>query len=130
MAALDTVPVKTEVRDLVMIAGSFAPNGGSAVDATTRRGLGFSVARTSAGLFTVTLNAKMKFASLVSGNCTLQQTTATDLKAQLGDVDLSARTIKIRLLAVATETDLAANANNRIHFLFLLRNSKNFPTRG
>ena len=47
-------PVRTLVRELIPIVGSFAPNSSSAVSGSSRKGLGWSVARTSAGLFTIT----------------------------------------------------------------------------
>src|SRR3990172_8848091 len=40
--------------EYVVVKGSFAPNGGSAIDATKNKGRGFSVARTGAGLFLIT----------------------------------------------------------------------------
>lgn len=112
----------------VVIAGSFAPNGTSAVAASSREGCGFTVARTSAGLFTITLADK--FTALISATATAQLTTAADIVAQIGPVDLSAKTVQIRTLAVAVETDVAAAAGNRINFVLVLNSSNASRRRG
>lgn len=112
----------------VVIAGSFAPNGSSAVSASSREGCGFTVARTSAGLFTITLADK--FTALISATATTQLATAADMTAQVGDVDLSAKTIQVRTLVGATETDIAADAGNRVNFVLVLNSSNASRRRG
>lgn len=124
-----TVP-RTLVREEVHFSGSFAPNGSSAVAGTSRKGLGWSVARTSAGLFTITFDEGCTFASLQSAIATVQLTTAADMTAQIGPVSLSARTVQIRTLVGATETDIAAAAGNRINFHIVFRNSAAKPEYG
>jgi hypothetical protein len=107
-------------KGVVMLQGSFAPAGTGAP--TTVRGKGFSVARTSAGLFTVTLQDK--YQHLISGDIQIQLATGADLKGQFGAIDVSsAKTVQIRVLAVAVATDIAADANNRVHFSLKLKNS-------
>jgi hypothetical protein len=107
-------------KGVVHIQGSFAPQGTSAP--TTVRGTGFSVARTSAGLFTITLQDK--YMSLIAGDAQVQLAAAADLVAQIGNVDVSsAKTVEIRILAAAVATDISANANNRVHFNLILKNS-------
>src|SRR5687768_3277138 len=117
-------------RNQVKLAGSFAPNGSSAVSADSREGRGFTVARTSAGLFTITLADK--YAVFVSGRVSLQLATAADQFVQLGTVDMSAKTVQIRVWDVsgAAVADVAADANNRIHFEFTLLTSSVAPRRG
>jgi len=44
--------------DLVVVPGSFRPNGASGIVSGSQKGVGFSVARTSAGLYTVTFDEK------------------------------------------------------------------------
>jgi DNA-binding MurR/RpiR family transcriptional regulator len=128
MAARNFSPVRALQKELIPIAGSFAPNGASAVDATARTGPGWSVARTSAGLFTITLTDK--YVNLLSAVATVQLTTGADMVAQVGVVDLAARTIQIRTLVAAVATDISAAAGNRINFCFMLSNTGVGPVRG
>jgi hypothetical protein len=108
-------------RGLKLIAGSFAPAGAGAP--TDQNGSGFSVTRTGAGTFQVKLTDT--WPKLNSGKASLQLHTADKLAAQLGDVDLVAKTAVIRVVDSSTgvATDVAANANNRIHFEFWFKNS-------
>lgn len=130
MAARNLAPVRALVRELIPIVGSFAPNGSSALDATKVEGLGFSVAYTSTGLYTVTLTDK--YHELVSAHANLQLTTGDDKFCQLGVVDLSSKTIQIRVwdISGAAVADVAADAGNRINFTFWLRNTAAVPTHG
>ena len=85
-------------KGVVQLQGSFAPAGTGAPTAV--KGTGFSVARTSAGLFTVTLQDK--YQHLIAGDVQIQLATGADLKGQLGTIDVaSAKTVQIRVLAVA-----------------------------
>lgn len=108
-----------------IVAGNFAPNGSSAITADPLW-LGFTVAYTSTGLYTVTLTDS--YPALVAAEFSLQMNAATDLKLQWGLIDVvTAKTLQIRALAVAALTDIAANANNRIYFKLLLRNTSVTP---
>lgn len=75
-----------------------------------------SITRTGAGTWLITLQDSYK--RLVSAQATIQMTTATDLVPQIGDVSNLATanpvTLVVRANAVATATDMAANANNSI----------------
>lgn len=124
-----TVP-RTLVREEVQYCGSFAPNGASAVDNTSNKGLGWSVARTSAGLFTITFSDA--FAALQSAIATLQLTAADDKVAQIAAVSLANKTVQIRVwdISGAAETDVAAAAGNRINFQIVFRNSAAKPVYG
>jgi hypothetical protein len=111
-------------KGVKVIAGSFAPNGSSAVDAASVKGKGFSVARTSAGLFTITLQDA--YTALLGADAVLQLAAAADQFVQIGAVDVvTAKTIQIRVwdISDAAVADVAANANNRINFVFVLSNS-------
>ena len=102
-------------QDRVLMQGRFRPNGAGAVDNDLNKGLGFSVARDSAGVFTITFEDR--FRDLESGDVQVFADTATDLQGQVGAVDtLTAGTVVIRLLAGATPTDLADDANNWFRF--------------
>lgn len=105
----------------VFIAGSFQPNGSSAIDATTVKGTGFTVAYTSTGLFTVTFDRV--WPGYLSIQVTFAVSTATDVVPQLGAISLSSKTFQIRSLAAASLTDIANNAANWVHFLAVMRNT-------
>jgi hypothetical protein len=109
-------------KGVVMLQGSFAPDTANAP--TTVKGKGFSVARTSTGLFTITLQDT--YQHLISGQVSLQLAAGDDKFVQLGAVDVaSAKTIQIRVWDISggAVADIAANANNRINFSLLLKNS-------
>lgn len=106
----------------VILSGSFAPAGTGAP--TDVYGTGYTVVRTSAGLFTLTLTDR--FIRLRAGLCQLQLATLDTWFAQLGSIDVATNgTVQIRVIdETATVTDVAADANNRVHFcLFLSRDS-------
>lgn len=108
----------------IVISGSFAPNGASAVDNTANAGVGWTVARTSTGLFTITLQDA--YLALNSATAQLQLAAADDKAVQIGVADVaSAKTVQIRVYDTsgAGVADVAANANNRIHFQLRLRNT-------
>lgn len=114
--------VKSLHSNVRVIAGSFRPNGSSAV--ATTAGVGFTVARTSAGLFTITLVDA--FPGLLSAQCSLQLATGDDKFVQFGSIDVSsAKTIQIRVWDVsgAAVSDVASDANNWIHFTLHLKNT-------
>lgn len=109
---------------VVTLAGSFAPNGSSAVSSASNLGHGWSVVRTSTGLFTITLEDS--YVSLLSLTASLQLATADDKMVQVGSCDVSsAKTVQIRVwdISSAAVADVAADANNRIHFVLHLKNS-------
>jgi hypothetical protein len=113
-------PLKTTGNAEYVVAGSFAPAGTGAP--TDVYGTGFTVVRTSAGLFTVTLtNPAIR---IRGGTVSLQKAAAADTHAEFGTTAVSAATptFQIRVFdsATATETDIAADANNRVHFLLHL----------
>lgn len=131
MAARNLAPVRAINRELVPVVGSFAPNGSSAVDEDDNIGLGWSVARDDVGIFIVTLSDK--WSALVSAQAQLQLESGgiDSWFATVSDVDLDAGTIEIRIVDEAgAETDVAADAQNRIHFTFWLSNTSTFPTKG
>lgn len=105
------------------IGGRFFPNGTSTSALTVKSDGGIvSVIRTgTAGTFTITLQDK--YTELLEFRAQVQHTTAADLQPQLGDVDLTAKTIVVRVLAGATPTDITANANSSVSFNFKFRDS-------
>lgn len=119
-------------REMVILSGSFAPNGASAVDSTSNKGKGFTVARTSAGLFTVTIS-EAKYLDLVSATATLQLATADDKYIQVGTYTAPTSSAQGTIVLTvwdasgAAATDVAADANNRINFCFVFRKSSLTP---
>lgn len=110
---------------VVVLGISFGPNGSSAIDQTTIRGRGVaSVARSNAGVFTVTLSDV--YTAVLSATATLQLANSDDkFVSNLGTIDLSAKTIIIRVYDVSSAAfaDVAADANNRINLTLVLKNS-------
>ncbi len=106
-------------HEVKIIAGTFsiAASGGAA---TVVQGLGFSVAKTTTGVYTVTLQDS--YVALLSANLQVKAAVAVDLVAQLKSHDVvSAKTIVIDLNAGATPTE--PSAVTEIHFVLYLRNS-------
>lgn len=108
--------VKSPNFNETRISGSFAPAGTGAVTAV--KGRGFTVARSGAGVFTITLDRI--YQDLISANACVQLATAADMAAQIGSYSKANRTLVIRTVVAATETDIAADANNRVHFDLVL----------
>jgi hypothetical protein len=131
MAAINGFLLHAPNNDEWIVGGSFAPNGSSAVDGTTRKGKGWSVAWTSTGLFTITFNDKWN--ELVDFQCGLQQTTLTDRGVKMGAYTAASKTITIQCFAYSAPTvaaDIAAVSGTRIHFHATFRNSAVPPSYG
>jgi len=102
-----------------MVAGSWsiAASGGAA---TKIEGLGWEVAKSATGQYTITLQDN--YVGLISAQFTVGAATAVDLKPQLVSSDVvSAKTVIMKLLAVATATE--PSAVTLVHFVLFLRNS-------
>lgn len=112
--------VRSLLAGHVVIAGSFAPNGSSALVATSTYGKGFTVAYVSTGLYRITLGDL--YAKLVSATVTLQLATGDDKTVQLGTYTKASKTLDIRVwdVGAAAVADVAADANNRINFNLVL----------
>lgn len=123
MASRNTFRPRTLNPEAVCIMGSFAPNGSSAVAASSRKGRGWTVARTSTGLFTVTFTDK--FNALLSATATLQLATPDDKAAQIGTWTASTKALQILVFdaSAAAVADVAADANDRINFVAWFMNS-------
>ena len=105
-----------------IICGSFKPNGSSAVDNDSNTGAGWTVARSGTGIFTVTLGDT--YPGILSATCSVALNAVADTKVQFGAIDVaSAKTLVINVITTASAADIAANANNRIHFCLVLRNT-------
>ena len=111
-------------RECKVVSGAFKPNGSSAIDSTVNKGIGWTVAYTSTGLYTVTLSRV--YYGHYGVLLTLAMNALTDTQLQLGAIDLTAKTILIRAGeydgdgAIAL-VDIAAHANNWIHFAAFMK---------
>lgn len=131
MAEGITHPVEALALRPKLVCGRFFPNGTSTtamtVAAGTLVGKGIvSVTRTStAGTYTVVLDDT--YYKVVAFDAHVQHTTAVDLKAQLGDISNvgtgTAVSFTVRVVAVATPTDITANANSSVSFWILFEDS-------
>ena len=115
--------VQTLGKGIKVIAGSFAPNGSSALSAAAVKGKGFTVAYTSTGLYTLTLQDK--YVDLISAVCQVQLAAGDDKYLQVGSYSAANKTLEIRCwdASGAAVADIAANANNRINFVLVMKNS-------
>lgn len=102
----------------VRISGRFFPQGSGAIDNTQNQGkAGWTVARTSQGVFTLTLDRR--FLKVYPVGSALQLSALAARFLQWGAITLNATNVTIVLNvidATATAQDVAANAANSIGF--------------
>ena len=111
-------------NEVVILAGAFKPNGSSAIDEDENTSNGWSVAYTSTGKYTITLDDV--YSSYLSCTATIAQTTAGDQYVAIGAIDVtSAKTVEIFNWDVSGNAiaDVAAAAGSMIHFCLVLKNS-------
>lgn len=123
--------VQTEQPGLVFVTGSYGTNGGSALDAATNRGSGWSVLRTGVGVHEITFNEK--YAELVSFVPGAQFAAAADTLVQAGAYTAPTSTAKGKIVVrtydpntgagTGAAVDVAADANNRVNFVACFRNT-------
>lgn len=110
-------PATTLSRKPRMLNIRFFPAGAGNPTSTAQDVKGVaSITRNNAGEWLITLQDTYK--RLLSAQATIQMATATDLVPQFATIanvgTTSAVTLLLRANAVATPTDIAANANNSI----------------
>lgn len=103
----------------VLLYGSFAPNGSSAVSSASNKGTGWSVARTGAGTFRVTFTHS--FPGAISAEAGLQLSTPDDKLAAVKALTSTYLDIAVWDASGAAATDVSAAAGNRINFLVMLQ---------
>lgn len=105
----------------VHVAGSFAPDSGN--DPTDVKGTGFTVAWTSTGLYTITFNDL--YNDLESFQVSLQLASGDDKIVQSGTYTAASKTMTVRVwdIGAAAVADITANANNRINFTAVFKNT-------
>jgi hypothetical protein len=107
-----------------LIVCTFFPNGGSAVSNASNKGKGFTVARTSQGLFTITLD--YFYNQITSVTASVQSVTAAARWAQVGVIVPTSRTIQVRTVdAAGAVQDCTADANTSISVTICVRASGN-----
>ena len=85
-------------KDRVHVQGSFRPNGSSGVVSGANEGYGWSVARTSIGLYTLTLDSK--WPELITGHASVRDAgdgSSIGCVATLGDYVAASKTMQIRV---------------------------------
>lgn len=125
MALKSLYDVMTVARDRVVIAGSFAPAGTGAV--TDVKGVGFSVARSGVGVFTITFDRT--YPDLECAIVSTQLATPTGDVTNVGDYSAANGTLVLDHWDISggAAADIAANANNRINFLCVFKNTSGLP---
>jgi hypothetical protein len=105
-----------------LVGGTFFPNGSSAIVAASNTGTaGWTVAYTSTGLYTVTLDRQWLY--IVSKSFGFAMSAATAVFPQWGTISLSNGTLQIRSInGSGVLTDIAANAANSISFQLVVSN--------
>ena len=106
--------------DTKIIAGSFsiAASGGAA---TKVSGLGYSVAKSATGEYTITL--QNRYPALISAVATVQAATAVDLVAQIDNHDVNSATPVVVLNLNAGATPTEPSSVTVVNFVLILTNS-------
>jgi hypothetical protein len=102
----------------LLLAGSFAPNGSSAVAQSDNKGsTTATTAWASTGTFTVTTNVRVKAVIAILPGVQLNSAANLDRTAQIGAItSLAPLTFTIRIMAGTSATDIAADPSNRINW--------------
>lgn len=123
MVALMFDDIQTYGKKRVIMHGSFNPNGTSAP--TVKDGKGFTVARSSVGLYVLTF--ARTFNELTSSLCGVRVADATPTIVQMGDYNAANSTLQIRTLQETGGTlalaDLATDADNCVSFACIFRDT-------
>lgn len=104
------------------IMGKFQPNGAGVINNLLNQGRGWSVARTAAGTYAVTLRSL--YVQDLALNATAQLSTPADIKMQVTSYTPATGVVVLTALAVAAATDIAAAAGNWVNFEFWFRHSQ------
>lgn len=107
---------------IVLQPFSFAPNGSSAVAASSIQGEGIaSVTRTGTGVFDIVLKSPW---TRFAGFCpSVQLASDADVTVSSWNYAAATRTLTVRVRSAGSAADIAANSANRIGGLLLLKNS-------
>jgi hypothetical protein len=119
MASITTYTPGMLRPERVELYGSFETNGSS--NPIAIKGFGYTVVHSATGKYTVTLSDS--YADVEFAEAHLQMHTPDGSVATVGDISVSGRTIVIETLTDGSAADIAANANNRVNFRLVLRNT-------
>jgi hypothetical protein len=109
-------------KEYVDVDFSFAPNGSSAVAASSIRGENIaSVTRTGVGVFDIVL--RNGFYQAIAFKPSVQLGTDADTQISSWNWVQSTKTLTIRVRTAAVAADIAANASNRLGGTLTLRKS-------
>lgn len=104
----------------VIISGSFGPAGTGAPVVDSSQGRGFTVSRTAVGKYTITFDDK--YANFVGAIPGIQTDADTQATVQLGAYDATAGTLAVKTFVGGSLADLAADADNNVHFAVFFGN--------
>lgn len=107
-------------REVKVIAGTFFPNGTSAVDNASNIGSGWTVARTNVGDFTITLADAYQQLLHADFQVHLAADADTDIVGKAHDVSASSKTVTLTVNTAGSPADIAADPDNKISFMLLL----------
>jgi hypothetical protein len=114
--------LETLGRKRRLIAGSFVPNGSSAIDNTQNMGSGFTVAYTSTGLYTITF--KDKYSKRLFADASLEQATRSqDVEVNAVDAPNGTMTVNGYARGGTTLADITAAGGTRINFVVVFDDS-------
>ena len=91
-------------KDRVTVHGKFRPDGSSGIVSDSEDGHGWSVARTSVGLYTITLDKPMP--ALISHKASVRDADGVGVQACFGDYDADAGTIQLRTFLGGSKGEL------------------------
>ena len=109
----------------VSVAGSWRPDGSTGIVSGSVKGKGFTVARADVGLYTITFSeVGVALESVVFG---VRAADATPTIVQGGDLDMTAKTLQVRVLQESAGTlavaDMAADADAEVSFHAVFKNT-------
>lgn len=111
-------PLTMQGPGRVLIAGSFVTVGSGNPSTATRRGRGYTVVRTAAGRYTVTLNnAVVAFDSIVA--TVAPETAGTALVATIDEDSITTSVFEIRVENLSDA--LTDDAGSRVNFMAVAR---------
>jgi len=111
-------------RDVQVVFGSFAPANTGTI--TSAKGDGWAATRSAAGKFTITFT--YNYQDLICAFGSVQDTADDeDFYVQFGDYSSTNRTLVLKTKTGGTNTDIIADANNRVSFVAVFKKTSTTP---
>lgn len=117
-------PIKAAGNGMRLLAFQIKPNGtGTPTIGENPDKIVTSVARSDVGVYLITLNDT--FLALAGITCQVQLNAAADTVVQITGATTvpTTKTITATILTAGSAADVAANANNILHFIAIMRDS-------